>query len=407
MARTTRPGRWLWMLVAAAILSQSSLNLGRLLLSYKALALGGDAVAIGFISAAFAILPAVIAISLGRLTDKTAWLRPLIAVGLLTLTLSCLLLSVSASLWVVAVGSAGLGLGHLAFAIAAQSMIAKRSDPNFIDAGFGWFTAGFALGQMVGPLLAGVLLSSPGASSVAGRLADIDQALLLAGLLALIAVPLILMKIGNSGTISATGCGVAPANLKEPIGAILGRPGVKANMLASLAILTTVDILIAFLPLIAEDQGVPPLVVGLLLALRAAATILSRVLLTVLLRCWSRNQLVLASLFGASLGLVVLPYVLDTLWIAVASQVLVGFFLGLGQPLTMVLISRAVREESRGAALAIRLLGNRIGQIALPAAAGITAAPFGPGGAIWMTCFVLGAAGAVKSIGDRRVPPPE
>jgi MFS family permease len=407
MARTARPGRWLWMLVAAAILSQSSLNLGRLLISYKALALGGDAVAIGFISAAFAILPAAVAITLGRLSDKTVWLRPLIAAGLLTLTLSCLLLSVSASLLLVAVGSAGLGLGHLAFAIAAQSMIAKRSHPDSIDAGFGWFTAGFALGQMVGPLLAGVLLSNPGATTAAGRLADIDQALLLAGLLALIAVPLILVKIGSRETAGAALRGVAAPDVKDSVGMILGRPGVKANMLASLALLTTMDILIAFLPLIAEEQGVPPLVVGLLLALRAAATILSRVLLTLLLRRWSRNELVLASLFGAALGLVALPYVLDTLWIAAVSQILVGFFLGLGQPLTMALISRAVREESRGAALAIRLLGNRIGQIVLPATAGLAAAPLGPGGAIWMTCFVLGAAGAVKSISDRRVPPPE
>ncbi|MBG6216037.1 MFS family permease [Arthrobacter sp. CAN_A6] len=406
MARAARPGRWLWMLVAAAILSQGSLNLARLLISYKALALGGDAVAIGFISAAFAILPAVVAISLGRLSDRTAWLRPLIATGLLTLTVSCLLLSGSASLLLVAVGSAGLGLGHLAFAIAAQSMIAKRSDPDSMDAGFGWFTAGFALGQMVGPLLAGVLLSNPGATTVAGRIEDIDQALLLAGLLALIAVPLILVRIGSRGTAGTALKGVATLDVKDSVGMILGRPGVKSNMLASLALLTTMDILIAFLPLIAEQQGVPPLVVGLLLALRAAATILSRMLLTVLLRRWSRNQLVLASLFGAALGLVVLPYVLENIWIAAASQILVGFFLGLGQPLTMALISRAVREESRGAALAIRLLGNRIGQIVLPAAAGLAAAPLGPSGAIWMTCFVLGAAGAVKGIGDRRLPPP-
>lgn len=405
MERSARPGRWLWTLVAAAILSQASLNLGRLLISYKALALGGDAVAIGFISAAFAILPAIVAIPLGRLSDKTTWLRRLLIAGLLTLTVSCLLLSSSASLLLVAVGSAGLGLGHLAFAIAAQSTIAKRSDPDSIDAGFGWFTAGFALGQMVGPLLAGVLLSNPGATTVAGRLTDIDQALLLAGLLALISVPLILVRIGNRDTPGATSRTTAATNVKDSVGTILARPGVKANMLASLALLTSMDILIAFLPLIAEEQGVSPLVVGLLLALRAAATILSRIMLTLLLRRWSRNQLVLASLFGAALCLVVLPFVLDHLWVAAASQILVGFFLGLGQPLTMALISGAVREESRGAALAIRLLGNRIGQIVLPTVAGLAAAPLGPGGAIWMTCFVLGLAGAVKKIGDHRIPP--
>jgi MFS family permease len=81
---------------------------------------------------------------------------------------------------------------------------------------------------------------------------------------------------------------------------------------------------------------------------------------------------------------------------------IVGFFLGLGlglglgvglgQPITMTLITQAVPPDARGAALALRLLGNRLGQVALPVGAGLLAAPTGPGGALWMSSAVLCAA---------------
>ena len=42
-------------------------------------------------------------------------------------------------------------------------------------------------------------------------------------------------------------------------------------MVASLALLATTDILVAFPSLLGEDRGVPPLIIGILLATRAAA----------------------------------------------------------------------------------------------------------------------------------------
>ena len=75
-----------------------------------------------------------------------------------------------------------------------------------------------------------------------------------------------------------------------------------------------------------------------------------------------------------------------------------GFFLGLGQPLTMTLISTAVPGTWRGSALAVRLMGNRLGQVILPVVAGAVAAPFGPGGAIWLTCALLVASGVEKAV---------
>src|SRR4030095_1047338 len=47
-----------------------------------------------------------------------------------------------------------------------------------------------------------------------------------------------------------------------------------------------------------------------------------------------------------------------------------GSLLAIGQPLTMSMVVQAVPEGTRGTALAIRLTGNRFGQVATPAAAG-------------------------------------
>ena len=172
-------------------------------------------------------------------------------------------------------------------------------------------------------------------------------------------------------------------------------------MVASLALLATTDILVAFLPLLGEDRGVPPLIIGILLATRAAASIASRLLLPVLLTRWSQAALVVVSLAGAGTTLALVPWLLEHSWIAGALLAISGFFLGLGQPITMALVTQAVPPSSRGAALALRLLGNRLGQVGLPAAAGLLAAPVGPSGALWMSCAVLAAA-SVRWPADKR-----
>lgn len=303
----------------------------------------------------------------------------------------------------VAVAAAALGMGHLAFTIAGQSAIAKLAPPEKIDAGFGWFTAAFAVGQLVGPLLGGLLLGAETDVRPQDRLEAVNQALLLSGAIAFAALPTCFVRLTGGQTVKGPSSGPDAASaVKEPVSAILARPGVKANMLASLSLLATADILLAFLPLIGEEAGVAPVVVGALLAVRAAATIFSRLMLPVLLRRWTRDRLVFISLVGSAAGLSATPFVMDTGWAAALSLALAGFFLGLGQPLTMTLVTHAVRPESRGAALALRLLGNRVGQVILPGMAGLAAAPLGPSGAVWTSCLVMSLSAAVKAPSARR-----
>ncbi len=82
-------------------------------------------------------------------------------------------------------------------------------------------------------------------------------------------------------------------------------------------------------------------------------------------------------------------------WALGMMPAVLGFCLGAGQPLSMTTVVRAASDDARSTALALRLTGNRLGQVAAPAAAGLVAgtggvaAPFVmPGGLLLLSAGV-------------------
>ncbi|MFF0988869.1 MFS transporter [Kocuria nitroreducens] len=414
--RAARPGAWLWFLVVSAALTQTALNLVRPVTTYKLLSLDADSVTVGLVTAAYAVIPLVTAMWLGRVTDRVRELRTMVLLGALVLALGSVALSIAPNVALVAVASALLGMGHLVFTIAGQSAIARHAPDDQLDQGFGWFTAAFSVGQLAGPLLAGALLGSGRSVDSPERLADIDLAFWIGAGLSFLAVPVLLVRArtARSGRADPRGDAASAAEQAAPAtgelevvqGAaprasmlrILKVPGVPSHMLASLALLAMLDILTAFLPLVGERAGVSPAWIGVLLAVRGGASIVSRVLLPWLARRMSRRTLLLISLYGAGCTLAVPPAVITVPWLAAVLLFVGGFCLGLGQPITMTLVSTSVPSSWRGSALAVRLVGNRVGQVAMPLLAGLVAAPLGPAGAIWFTCTVLLVSGLEKTL---------
>ena len=381
--RAPKPPGWLARVLAGVVLTQAALYLARPVTSYRALALGADARAVGLITAAFALVPLVVAVPLGRASDR--W-RPgwLLTGGIALGALACALLGLAGSLPGLALASAVLGLGHLALTLAGQSLIARQSADDRHDRDFGLYAAAASAGQLIGPALAGIVLGAAGHS-----LEDATTAgfLVAAGLMAL-AVPTSLGtdRLGPAGR---------PRDRSEgrPLraGELIGARGVPAGMFASLAILATVDVLTAYLPVLGTQRGIPPAVVGGLLSLRAAASILSRVLIPWMVGRLGRVRLLAASAAGSALLTAALPLAGGTAALAVLLAA-AGFLLGIGQPLTMSMVVQAVPEGTRGTALAIRLTGNRFGQVATPAAAGLVAGAAGVSAAFFLLGGLLGLA---------------
>jgi MFS family permease len=146
-------------------LTQAALFLARPVTSYRALALGADPRAVGLITAAFALVPLVVALPLGRAADR--W-RPgfLLAGGIALASVACALLGFAGTLAQLALASAVLGLGHLALTLAGQSLIARQSDDALHDRDFGLYAAAASLGQLIGPAMAGLVLTSAGDGSL-------------------------------------------------------------------------------------------------------------------------------------------------------------------------------------------------------------------------------------------------
>jgi MFS family permease len=359
-----RPGRnrgWLLRLVIAFGFAQGAVSMARPAVSYRALALGADERAIGVIAGVYALLPLFAAVPLGRRTDHGRC-APLLPVGVVLISGGCALSGVAGSLWTMALWSGVMGLGHLCFVIGSQSLVARQSEPHEQDRNFGHFTIGAALGQLVGPIAAGALI---GGEDMAGSSA---LALIAAGATAAVAFTS-LWRIEDRRTASTSR---ADKGDRVPVRGILRTRGVPAGIFISLAVLSATDILTAYLPVVGEHRGIAPSVIGILLSLRAAATIACRLVLTPLLRLLGRTLLLtvtclLAALLCAGIALPVPVWALGLLLVAL------GFCLGVGQPLSMTTVVQAAPDDARSTALALRLTGNRLGQVAAPAAAGLIA----------------------------------
>ncbi|CAL9626111.1 hypothetical protein SUDANB105_05960 [Streptomyces sp. enrichment culture] len=352
---------WLLRLVVAFSFAQGAVSMARPAVSYRALALGADERAVGVIAGVYALLPLFAAVPLGRRTDHGRC-APLLPIGVVLISGGCVLSGLAGSLWAMAVWSGVMGLGHLAFVIGAQSLVARQSAPHEQDRNFGHFTIGASLGQLVGPIAAGALIGGP---DMAGTSA---LALLVAGAGAAVAVSS-LWRIEHRRTASGSG---KAAGDRVPVRGILRARGVPAGILISLSVLSATDILTAYLPVVGEHRGIAPSVIGLLLSLRAAATIACRLVLTPLLRLLGRTALLtvtclLAAVLCAGVALPV------PVWALAVMLAALGFCLGVGQPLSMTTVVQAAPEGARSTALALRLTGNRLGQVAAPATAGLVA----------------------------------
>ncbi len=367
------PGRgWLLRLVIAFAFAQGAVSMARPAVSYRALALGADETAVGVIAGVYALLPLFAAVPLGRRTDHGRC-APLLPIGVVLISGGCAISGVVSSLPAVAAWSGVMGLGHLCFVIGAQSIVARQSAPAEQDRNFGHFTIGASLGQLVGPIAAGALIS--GGSGALGRTSAF--ALLVSAAVCAVALtslwriehrctPGAAPAAGKSTAKARTGARTkANAKPKAPVTAILGARGVPAGIFISMAVLSATDILTAYLPVIGEHRGIAPATVGLLLSLRAAASIACRLAMPVMLRLLGRTALLVTSclLAGLICAGMVPPVPVPVLAVMLAA---LGFCLGVGQPLSMATVVRAAPADARSTALALRLTGNRLGQAAAP-----------------------------------------
>ncbi|MFC5055198.1 MFS transporter [Saccharothrix xinjiangensis] len=153
-----------------------------------------------------------------------------------------------------------------------------------------------------------------------------------------------------------------------------------------------VDISLVHLPALGADRDLSAGLVSALLALRAAASMVSRLLLGRLSAALGRERLLVGSIASAALGPAACALPVPP-WALVVAVVVAGLGLGVGQPLTMSWLAESAPPGARGRAMSLRLTGNRAGQVVIPAAVGAVAAGLGAAGVLGVTAAALAWTG--------------
>lgn len=386
-------GGWLWRPLLGASLTQVVLFAVRPAASYAGLELGADPAAIGAIAASFAVLPMLIALPIGALAGRLARIALVPQLSALLLVVACVIGAIGEGLPTLLIACALIGVANLGVLLGSQAWVSRSAPAARYNDGFGWMTAGMALGQAIGPLITGVSVGpvTPTSEGIA----------LTFWLCAALALPVVVIFASTAVRRYEGSRSVGAGGVRR----ILRTPGVTRSIVVSAAVLTSVDILTAYLPVLGAQAGISPIVVGSMLALRGIASMLSRLLLGPLGRRYGQRSLIVASALGAA-GCLAAIAVLPVPWVMFPALAVGGFLLGLGQPLTMTAVAIALPERSRSSGLALRLLGNRIAQLATPLLAGVLATTLGAGSALLVQVVALAASGAWEaSVTDRKPEP--
>ncbi len=393
--------------VAGLVLT--GLHAARPMVTYRAIDLGAGPFEIGLVQSAFSLLPVFTAVALGRWIDRLGEGRFLLS-AVTMMAVASFLLAFAPTLVAIAAAQMLFGFGQVVNVVAGQAMIANRARRDQREQAYSWYSTVVSIAQLAGPAIAAVLVGSAVGTAVAGigPFTGNDEAavFLFAAACGVVAALLATRLLDRSRPARATADDEAGPNLLVAAWIVLRKPGMAAAMFVSLTVISSIDVLVAYLPAYGEATGLSVETVGLLLSVRAGASLTSRFFMTQLIRRLGRKPLLVLSSAMAGAGIVLLPFV-SSVPVLVGLMVVIGLGLGLGQPMTIAWVANRSSRKERALALGVRVTGNRAGLLTVPAIMGAVAGASGIA-VIWVALAGLlggGAIVAARTIFDGPDPP--
>ena len=358
-------GRWLLLILLNSAFIQAGVYVVRPMVSYRAIDLGANPALVGLIGSSFAIAPLIFAIMMGKWVDKGRDGTALLVGSTITLLITSALVFIE-SLAFLFLAMPILGIGHLFAMLGGQTMIANRSEDKSYERNFGLLTFYASVGHAVGPFIGG-LLADRGGTAV-----EENSALLFSIVLFVFAALSVLAVAQKSER-------VQPSNALDgsAVRKVLAIKGYKSAIFVAGSSTAVVDVLLVFLPVLGRELGFGSSQIGILLAIRAVASMGVRMVLGKISAALGMKIILNSGALVTMLGMILIALVSDFFWLAVIIAI-TGFAMGIGQPATMAWVSRIAQPENRGLAISIRLTANRFGQVVVPALAG-SLAGFGIG----------------------------
>jgi MFS family permease len=365
-------------LLVSTMLVQMVTAIIRVTTSYRAVELHLSIVWLGLIAATFAIFPILIAVRVGRVIDRgfdaqVTW----------TGASFFLAAAVGFSLWSSPQGllvfSTVMGIGHIMLMASQQLLCVRAAGPRSLESVFGNYMVAGAIGQGIGPYVVGFF---GGAAAVPPTRHLFTVAAVLAA--TSLAVTLTMRPRRERPA-------VIPDSEIVPISQLLRVPGLAIVVIAGVILVSSSDIIVIYVPLIGAERHIDVHDIGLLLTVRAAASMLARLFYPRLVARAGRWPLMVGSTIACALGYAAIAAPLP-LWAMHAAIAVMGFSFGLASTLSITIVVNMTTAGAQGTANSIRIMANRAGQFVMPFGAGLVAAATGLGGLFLLLAGAIAAA---------------
>jgi MFS family permease len=367
-------------LLLGTILVQVITAIIRVTTSYRAVELGMSIVWLGVIAAAFALFPILIAVRTGRFIDRghdalTNW------IGSALLAASALGFVFWSSSVALVVVTATMGIGHMMLMTSQQMLCVRAATPRSMESVFGNYMVAGAIGQGIGPYVVGW----------AGGTATVPPThslFIVAFVIALVSLAVSLSMRRDTKTRPQLEPGAKPV----PVGTLLRVPGLLPVVIAGVIMVSASDIILIYVPLLGSERNIDVKDIGLLLTVRAAASMTARLFYARMVAATGRWPLMISSTFACALAFGALAAPVSLFWMFVI-MVVMGFSFGLATTLSITIVVDMTTANARGTANSLRIMGNRLGQFVLPFGAGLVAVATGLTGLF----LIIAAAIAVSA----------
>ena len=368
-------------LILAQICLHACMAGTRLSAPLLALREGYSPAAVGVLLALFALTQVFLALPAGRFADRHGLRRP-VSYGVLAAVAGAgaavafpvfPVLCLAALLTGGATGVATIALQrHVGRAAGGVLQLRKV---------FSWLAIGPAISNFVGPFSAGLLIDHAGSSP--GSLAGYRAAFFLMALLPLVTWFLV-RKTRELPALLAANDGTQPKAWD-----LLRAPMFRRLMGVNWLLSSCWDVHTFVVPVLGFERGISASVIGTILgafALAAAAIRLLMPWLAVHLKEW---KVLATSMLATSLLFAVYPLTRSPLAMGICS-VLLGFSLGMVQPMIMSMLHQITPEARHGEALGLRLMAINASSVVMPMLFGSAGALVGIAGVFWATGALVG-----------------
>ena len=358
----TPPGlpRELYLLVLLLIIAHTAFNGIRITTSLAAIKAGGGALWVGLLTAMFNIVPAFVAIRVGRMVDRVPLRRPM-EVGCALMTVGGIVAAIEPMLGVLALCACMIGIGWMAIAASSQYAVGLYGGSADRVRAFSIMSMGFSISSFLGPLIAGLMIDHVSFRAAFGVLAVLPA-------ISAIALSTRLVTLPVAPPRAETGDGGARELFAMPI--------LRNTLITASFITVGWDLYIFMVPVLGSELGLTATQIGSVLSLFAIAVFVVRLFMTALTRRLGERGVMIAAM--AISGITFLAFAFAHNYsLMLALSFVVGLGLGASQPIILSMLHDAAPAGRIGEVNGMRMTMISTSQWTMPLVFGMLSASTG------------------------------